>query len=318
MVLCSGEIGCGQFSGVPWPVGSSVQWSPLTSWVVRGAWGMVPQKSSSSLFCGRLLWGMVPQKSSSSLFCGRLLWAVLAWAGMSSLWLCPSSIPLLTTVSPTFQRVLKDGFGEAFVVHDMPEACKFPSLQQSPEEVPVGPQGCEVLLCIKASSAYTKKKVFYTPAIFLLLFFNSSWISQEIRERGDMPPILQKVLQFFSDQSWIVDWVTAHIYWFLSFCAHHSKFSCFFCFVCLCFMISFQVGDFTHSLISNQFDFLYCFLQVSQAAHRRESLETLLVPARREPGWSKQNEVQSNQTERSTVQPNRMKYSPSPIGSNAG
>ena len=37
-------------------------------------------------------WGTIQQTSSSSLFCRRPLWAVLAWAGMSTLWCCPSSI----------------------------------------------------------------------------------------------------------------------------------------------------------------------------------------------------------------------------------
>ena len=36
--------------------------------------------------------------------------------------------PLPTTVSPTLQGTLKDGFGEAVVACDMPEPCKFPSL----------------------------------------------------------------------------------------------------------------------------------------------------------------------------------------------
>ena len=35
---------------------------------------------------------MLLQWSSSGLFCWRPLWAVLAWAGVSSLWCCPSSI----------------------------------------------------------------------------------------------------------------------------------------------------------------------------------------------------------------------------------
>ena len=38
-----------------------------------------------------------------------------------------SAFPLPTTVSPTLQGVLKDGFGEAVVVCGMPEPCKFPS-----------------------------------------------------------------------------------------------------------------------------------------------------------------------------------------------
>ena len=37
-------------------------------------------------------WGMIQQRSSSRLFCGRPLWAVPAWALISSLWCCPFSI----------------------------------------------------------------------------------------------------------------------------------------------------------------------------------------------------------------------------------
>ena len=37
-------------------------------------------------------WGMIQQRSSSSLFCRRPLWALLAWTRMSTLWCCPSSI----------------------------------------------------------------------------------------------------------------------------------------------------------------------------------------------------------------------------------
>ena len=36
--------------------------------------------------------------------------------------------PLLTTASPTLQGALKDGFREAVVACDMPEPCKFPSI----------------------------------------------------------------------------------------------------------------------------------------------------------------------------------------------
>ena len=38
------------------------------------------------------------------------------------------AFPLATTAWPTFQGVLKDGFREAVVTCDMPEPCKFPSL----------------------------------------------------------------------------------------------------------------------------------------------------------------------------------------------
>ena len=36
--------------------------------------------------------------------------------------------PLPTTMLPTLQGALKDGFGEAVMVCDMPKPCKFPSL----------------------------------------------------------------------------------------------------------------------------------------------------------------------------------------------
>ena len=39
-----------------------------------------------------------------------------------------STFPLPTTASPTLQGALKDGFGEAVMVYDMPEPCKFLSL----------------------------------------------------------------------------------------------------------------------------------------------------------------------------------------------
>ena len=38
------------------------------------------------------------------------------------------AFPVPTTASPSLQGALKDGFGEAVVTCDMPEPCKFPSL----------------------------------------------------------------------------------------------------------------------------------------------------------------------------------------------
>ena len=38
------------------------------------------------------------------------------------------TFPLTTTASPTLQGASKDGFREAVVVYNMPEPCKFPSL----------------------------------------------------------------------------------------------------------------------------------------------------------------------------------------------
>ena len=45
---------------------------------------------------------------------------------------------LPTTASPTLQGALKDGFGEAVAVCDMPEPCEFPPLGNRQKEVPVG------------------------------------------------------------------------------------------------------------------------------------------------------------------------------------
>ena len=41
------------------------------------------------------------------------------------------AFPLPTTASPTLPGTLKDGFREVFVACDMPEPCKFPSLDSS-------------------------------------------------------------------------------------------------------------------------------------------------------------------------------------------
>ena len=50
------------------------------------------------------------------------------WAGMSIFDVVHPAFPLLTTTLPTLKDALKDGFGEAVVACDMPEPCKFPSL----------------------------------------------------------------------------------------------------------------------------------------------------------------------------------------------
>ena len=60
--------------------------------------------------------------------CRRPCLAVLAWAGMLTLYVVHPAFPLPTTALPTLQGALKDGFGEAVVACDMPEPCKFPSL----------------------------------------------------------------------------------------------------------------------------------------------------------------------------------------------
>ena len=47
---------------------------------------------------------------------------------VSTFYVVRPAFPLLTTMSPTLQGVLKDVFGEAVMACDMPKPCKFPSL----------------------------------------------------------------------------------------------------------------------------------------------------------------------------------------------
>ena len=47
---------------------------------------------------------------------------------MSTFLCCRSSISYADYASPTLHGALKDGFGEAVMACDMPEPCKFPSL----------------------------------------------------------------------------------------------------------------------------------------------------------------------------------------------
>ena len=61
-------------------------------------------------------------------FCRRWSLAVLAWGGTPALWCCPSSISSAYHNVATLQDPVNDGFGEAVVAHDMPESCKFSSL----------------------------------------------------------------------------------------------------------------------------------------------------------------------------------------------
>ena len=63
----------------------------------------------------------------------------LAWADMSTLWRCSFSIS--TKASPTLQGAPKDCLGEAVVVCDMPEPCKFMFLDNFSDKVSVAPTG---------------------------------------------------------------------------------------------------------------------------------------------------------------------------------
>ena len=102
---------------------SSVQFSPSTDRVVGGTCWTIQQR-----FC-------------SSLFCKRPLWAVLTWAGMSTLWCCPSSIFSADDCVALPPRCPEAWFwrGCRGVWHaqTMPVSVSW----QLPEEVPVDPQG---------------------------------------------------------------------------------------------------------------------------------------------------------------------------------
>ena len=63
------------------------------------------------------------------------------------------AFPLPTTASPTLQGALEDGSGEAVVACDMPEPCKFPSLDS----------------CQKCSCGPTRKLIFSAPSLCPLL-----------------------------------------------------------------------------------------------------------------------------------------------------
>ena len=89
---------------------SSVQFKPLTDWVVRGDMREVQQKPSSSFLQEAIV---------SSYGTGR---------DLSLFDVVHPAVPLSTTALPILQGALKDGFGEAVVACDKPEPCKSPSL----------------------------------------------------------------------------------------------------------------------------------------------------------------------------------------------
>ena len=76
------------------------------------------------------------QQRSSSLFYRRPLWADIGhgW-GCLLFAVIHLPFPLPSTLSPTLQGALKDGFGADVVVRVMPASCELPA------QIPVGPQG---------------------------------------------------------------------------------------------------------------------------------------------------------------------------------
>ena len=87
-----------------------LKFSPLIDWVIMGIWGTIQQRSPPVFTAG----GPCEQ----------------TWHGQG----CPlfdvvhRALSLPTTASPILQGALKNGFGEAVVACDMPEPCRFPSL----------------------------------------------------------------------------------------------------------------------------------------------------------------------------------------------
>ena len=107
-----------QFRSVPWPTGLSG--------------GDMRDNSAEILFQSFL------QKAIVSGF----------WHGKG----CPLSdivhpaFPLLTMALPNLQCALKDGFGDAVVTCDMPEPCKFPSLDRRQKSFLWTPKGVDLAL----------------------------------------------------------------------------------------------------------------------------------------------------------------------------
>ena len=90
---------------------------------------------------GRLgAWGTIQQRSSSSLFCRGPFWAVLAWAGMSTLWCCPTSISSADQGVAHSPRSPEGWFWRGFrgVWHAW--TMQVSVSWQLPENVPVDPQ----------------------------------------------------------------------------------------------------------------------------------------------------------------------------------
>ena len=81
------------------------------------------------------------QWTSSSSFCGRPLWAVLAWAGMPTLWRCPSSISAADHGIAHPPRCPEGWFqrGSHCMWHAW--AMQISVSWQLPEEILVSPQG---------------------------------------------------------------------------------------------------------------------------------------------------------------------------------
>ena len=143
----------------------SVQFNPLTNWVVRG------------------IWQMIQQRSSSSPFCGRSLRAVLAWAAMSTLWCCPSSISSADYGVTHTLRCPEEWFlrGCCGVWHAWTMQVST-SWQTVAEEVPVDPQGsCPVVgLVLQARDAKFPQALGFE-SLDLFTVSKHIWVYHEIK-----------------------------------------------------------------------------------------------------------------------------------------
>ena len=101
---------------------SSVLFGPLTDWLIG------------------VTWQTIQQRSYSSLFCRRPLWAVLAWAGMSTLWCCPSSISSADYGVARPPRSPEEWFWRGFRSVWHARTMQVSVSWQLPEEMPVDPQ----------------------------------------------------------------------------------------------------------------------------------------------------------------------------------
>ena len=121
----------------------AVQFCSLTDWVVWGTWRTIRQTSSSSLFFRR--------------HCEQF-WHV---QGCSLFDVVHPAFPLPITASSTLQGSLEDGFGEAVVACDMPEPCKFLSLDRCQKRFSCEPTRKLILLCTQLLVLCSKCSLFY-------------------------------------------------------------------------------------------------------------------------------------------------------------
>ena len=84
----------------------------------------------------------------------------MGWEGCPLLAIVYPAFPLPTVTSPVLQNAPQNGFGEAAVTRDMPELCKFPSLDVvTPQPWKLRDKESVFSLCTKGSAAETGNDV---------------------------------------------------------------------------------------------------------------------------------------------------------------